>query len=184
MESTGLLSKSLYLVFRYAYSVLSCRAYSFQTFAVLEVLGASKMNQIEVNVRDHVHGRGNVVGLMQTMNYDMVPLTGPNTVTWDAGSGHMFTLVASAGAGGKINLANPTSPKSGGFYSLRVTHGNSGGNDFVYGSAYKFPLGIAASSGQLSTSSGAVDLLQMQCWDGSSVMTTLLKGLANSGQVV
>lgn len=31
-------------------------AYSFQTFSVGEVLTSSKMNQLEVNVRDHIHG--------------------------------------------------------------------------------------------------------------------------------
>lgn len=35
-------------------------AYSFQTFSVGEVLTASKMNQVEVNVRDHVHGNSSV----------------------------------------------------------------------------------------------------------------------------
>lgn len=34
--------------------------YSFQTFSVGEVLTSSKMNQIEVNVRDHTHGSGGV----------------------------------------------------------------------------------------------------------------------------
>lgn len=35
-------------------------AYSFQTFSVGEVLAASKMNQVEVNIRDHVHGVSSV----------------------------------------------------------------------------------------------------------------------------
>lgn len=43
---------------------LAMHAYSFQTFSVLEVLGAAKMNQIEVNVRDHVHGVSGVAQLV------------------------------------------------------------------------------------------------------------------------
>ena len=41
--------------------VLACPAYSFQTFTVGQVLQASHMNQVEVNVRDHVHGTSSVV---------------------------------------------------------------------------------------------------------------------------
>ena len=37
-------------------------AYSFQTFSVGEVLTATKMNQIEVNIRDHEHGLSGVSG--------------------------------------------------------------------------------------------------------------------------
>ncbi len=35
-------------------------AYSFQTFTVAQVLTASQMNQVEVNIRDHVHGTASV----------------------------------------------------------------------------------------------------------------------------
>jgi hypothetical protein len=43
-------------------------AYSFQTFAVNEILTSTKMNQIEVNVRDHVHGVSGVAALPQVTN--------------------------------------------------------------------------------------------------------------------
>lgn len=36
-------------------------SYSFQTFSVGQVLTAAQMNQVEVNIRDHIHGQGNVV---------------------------------------------------------------------------------------------------------------------------
>lgn len=36
-------------------------AYSFQTFSVSQVLTATQMNQVEVNIRDHVHGVGGVL---------------------------------------------------------------------------------------------------------------------------
>jgi len=38
-------------------------AYSFQTFSVGEILTATKMNQVEVNIRDHVHGTASVVSV-------------------------------------------------------------------------------------------------------------------------
>lgn len=37
-------------------------SYSFQTFSVGQVLQASHMNQVEVNIRDHVHGSASVSG--------------------------------------------------------------------------------------------------------------------------
>jgi hypothetical protein len=36
-------------------------AYSFQTFSVDQILTAAQMNQVEQNVRDHVHGRSSVL---------------------------------------------------------------------------------------------------------------------------
>lgn len=41
-------------------------AYSFQTFSVGEVLLASKMNQVEINIRDHLHAAAGVGGLSST----------------------------------------------------------------------------------------------------------------------
>ena len=52
-------------------------AYSFQTFAVYEVLTAAKMNQVEVNVRDHQHGVSSVSST--GMTFDGVVLTGATT---------------------------------------------------------------------------------------------------------
>lgn len=51
------------LLASHAELTLACPAYSFQTFSVGEVLAASKMNQIEVNIRDHVHGSSSVVNV-------------------------------------------------------------------------------------------------------------------------
>src|SRR5438876_601020 len=42
-------------------------AYSFQTYTVGQVLGASNMNQEEINIRDHVHGASGVTATMRTL---------------------------------------------------------------------------------------------------------------------
>lgn len=42
-------------------------SYSFQTFTVGQVLQASAVNQIEINVRDHVHGVAGVVAITGTI---------------------------------------------------------------------------------------------------------------------
>lgn len=65
---------------RYSGLVLACWAYSFQTFSALEVLGAAKMNQIEVNIRDHVHGAAGVAA------------TGIGLITLASGSASGATL--------------------------------------------------------------------------------------------
>ena len=38
-------------------------AYSFQTFAFNQVLTSAEMNQVEINIRDHVHGQDGVVSV-------------------------------------------------------------------------------------------------------------------------
>lgn len=40
-------------------------AYAFQTFSLNQVLTSSQMNQVEVNIRDHVHGAGGVVAIAE-----------------------------------------------------------------------------------------------------------------------
>jgi hypothetical protein len=52
-------------------------AYSFQTFSVGEVLTSSKMNQLEVNVRDHIHGTSS--GVSATLG----ALSAVGTITGD-----------------------------------------------------------------------------------------------------
>lgn len=61
-------------------------AYSFQTFAVLEVLTATKMNQVEVNIRDHQHGSSNVIATGQAF-------TSPNITTSLTTGSTTFALV-------------------------------------------------------------------------------------------
>ena len=52
-------------------------AYSFQTFSVGQVLTASQMNAVEVNIRDHVHGSDGVVA---------APVTGATQAEMEAGT--------------------------------------------------------------------------------------------------
>lgn len=61
-------------------------AYSFQTFSVNEVLTATKMNQVEVNIRDHVHGSAGVVSIaaggLADGAVDTSGRLAANVVTW------------------------------------------------------------------------------------------------------
>lgn len=51
-------------------------SYLFQTFTVGEVLAAAKLNQVEVNIRDHVHGVAGVSALAATTMSGKLSLTG------------------------------------------------------------------------------------------------------------
>lgn len=51
----------------YAQCFLAAWAYSFQTFSVGQVLTSSQMNQVEVNIRDHIHGASSVSQLVATV---------------------------------------------------------------------------------------------------------------------
>ena len=59
---------------RYTDQWLASWAYSFQTFSIGEVLAASKMDQIEVNIRDHQHGLSSVSVLTRESNAGLVLL--------------------------------------------------------------------------------------------------------------
>lgn len=83
------------LVRAYAARCLACWAYSFQTFSALEILGAAKMNQIEVNIRDHQHGVAGVVLIDQTA-IDAAAVGQGELNTTTASGGTLVDTLASA----------------------------------------------------------------------------------------
>lgn len=54
-------------------------SYQFQTFSFQEVLTSSKLNQVEINIRDHVHGSDGVSPALETGM--MIPWAGDETAT-------------------------------------------------------------------------------------------------------
>ena len=72
-------------------------AYSFQTFAFGEVLASSKMNQVEINIRDHVHGQDGVASIPSSGVTGLGSLAGLN-VAQIANGGTGATVVSSAQA--------------------------------------------------------------------------------------
>ena len=99
------------LLSTYVELVLGSRAYVFQTFSVSEVLGASKMNQIEANIRDHVHGAASVSNPSpatqaeaEAATSDAVTLT-PNSAKWYPGI--VKAVVKATVAAGVPTLVTP-----------------------------------------------------------------------------
>lgn len=100
----------------YAERFLALWAYSFQTFSAGEVLLATKMNQIEVNIRDHVHAADGVVVL-----YDRQTFTSSDTWSKPSLPSTSLVLVECWGAGGSGARDSGTDEAGGG-----------GGGTYVY----------------------------------------------------
>lgn len=66
---------------------------------------------------------------------------------------------------GNRTLDNPTTMQAGGTYLLRIIQDATGGRTLAYGTAYKFPNGLAPT---LTTPANAVDLLSCVS-DGTSM---------------
>ncbi len=161
------------LLSNFALRLLACWAYSFQSFSALEVLGATKMNQLEVNVRDHIHGQSSVATEYQGWNARIVPLTDATTVSWNASSGQWSSWSIAAGAGGSRAFGGITNLKSGMTLHMLVRQTTSGGNNINWPSAVQWPLD---QNPVLSTTSGDRDELSFNCWDGSTLLGSHLKG--------
>lgn len=97
----------------------------------------------------------------------VLALTDAATVTWNANSGAMATLLI----GSNRTLANISNVRSGSTYLLRVTQDGTGNRTLAYDTAYKWAGGTAPT---LSTSAGAVDVLTFACFDGTNLAGTIV----------
>lgn len=97
-------------------------AYSFQTFSFNEVLASSKMNQIEVNVRDHAHGQDGVTTI-DNSSWGSVALT---VVNGGTGAASAATARGNLGVGslGVKNTVNNSDWGAGA--ALSTNNGGTG----------------------------------------------------------
>ena len=106
-------------------------AYSFQTFAFNQVLTSAEMNQVEINIRDHVHGQDGVVS---------VPASG---VT---GLGSLATLnvapVANGGTGATVASSARANLGLGSLSTLNVAPVANGGTGATVASSARANLGL------------------------------------------
>lgn len=100
-----------------------------------------------------------------------VALTDASSVVLNLANGLNFTLTI----GGNRTLANPTTPKVGQTGCIQITQDGSGSRTLAYGTQYKWAGG---TPGVLSTTAGALDVLYYQVLTSTSVLLTLVNGVA------
>lgn len=88
----------------------------------------------------------------KAQNFNATTLTDAASIAWAAGDNQ----VASVTLGGNRTLADPSGLQDGATYILRVIQDGTGSRTLAYGSAYKWPSGVAPT---LSTGAGAIDVL-------------------------
>lgn len=97
--------------------------------------------------------------------FDEATLTDATNISWNLDDAQTAKVTLS----GNRTLNNPTNMQAGGTYQLRIIQDGTGNRTLSFGSAYKWPFGIAPT---LTTSSGAVDI--MSCIsDGTSLFCTI-----------
>lgn len=89
------------------------------------------------------------------------------SVATDASLGNVFTLTLGANA----TLANPSNLADGTSFSYRIRQDATGSRTLAYGTAFKFPGGVAPT---LSTEANALDILSCHT-DGTNVYAVLTK---------
>jgi len=88
-----------------------------------------------------------------THNFNATTLSITNgTIPWDLSSNQVARLSVTTNS----TLNNPSNPVDGATYLLTITQGGSGSNTLSFGTAYKFPGGVAPT---LSIVAGDVDVL-------------------------
>jgi hypothetical protein len=100
-------------------------------------------------------------------NFNNGSLSDGGTISWDVSTKQSTDVTL----GGNRTLANPTNMVNHGTYILRVVQDGTGSRTLAYGSAYKWPGGVAPT---LSTGAGDVDILTFVS-DGTNMYGSCLK---------
>lgn len=102
-------------------------AYSFQTFTVGQVLTAAQMNQVEVNIRDHIHGQNGVsaMGLSaaQVKATSVHQYTGSAFIIWDGtdyDNGTFFNTASNT----RVTITNSNRYLINAYSKLTITSGS------------------------------------------------------------
>ena len=150
------MKKILDLLFFYTQWALGSGTYSFQSYSVLQVLGASNMNQEEVNIRDHLHGSDGVLSAGHVFtnpgNVEQT-LTDAATVVWNLALGAVATLVCSGAANNRSIVASNMNVGVG---ILHFYQSSSGTNTASFASHFKWSSGVSPS---FTSTSSALDIL-------------------------
>lgn len=94
-------------------------AYSFQSFVFNQIFTSTAANQIEVNIRDHVHGHDNVAP--SGLNFSQTAKTGTYSVNGTSDNGELFR----AGAGSSdMDLDLPDASTAGDNFAVHGLNDN------------------------------------------------------------
>lgn len=126
-------------------------AYSFQTFTLNQVLTAAQMNQVEVNIRDHVHTSGGVSGYAAG-SVDQSAIGGSAV-----GQGELKTTTASGSTSAPTTGA--THSLTGGSYSWWTAAGRTvaNGNSLVSFGGSNTAAGVIGIAGDAAGAIFEVD---------------------------
>lgn len=89
-------------------------------------------------------------------NFTIATLTDASPITWNLNTQQVAKVLLTSGIGATRQLQNPTNMVAGGTYIIIITQSATGSNAVTYGTAYKWPGGVAPV---LSTANNAVDIL-------------------------
>ncbi len=95
----------------------------------------------------------------QTQNAEPKTLVDATNIEWNAQTHQSVDVTLQ----GNRTLQNPTSMVEGATYILTVKQDATGGRTLAFGSAYKFPSGVAPT---LTADANAIDTLSFVCRDG------------------
>lgn len=115
-----------------------------------------------------------VNGFTAQQYFVQVNLTDAATITWNFDTQQVASVLLTAAVGATRVLQNPTNLRAGSTILLKVIQSSAGGNALTYGTAYKFPGGVAPT---LSTAANAIDILTGYT-DGTNVYMNIQKGWA------
>ncbi len=113
---------------------------------------------------------GTATDFTAQQNFISQSLTDGASISWNLASQQNAHVTL----GGNRTLSNPTNLKNGGTYILRVVQDGTGSRTLAYGTAYKWPGGVAPT---LSTAASAVDILTFVS-DGTNMYGNILKAFA------
>lgn len=124
-------------------------------FATANAVLASGVWALETDTGRTKLGSGAAWNSTPYYGYGVHVLTDAATLALDASLGDNWRVTL----GGNRTLANPTNPIDGQVINLRIAQDGTGGRTLSYGSAFKFPGGVAPV---LSTAANARDFLSAQ----------------------
>jgi len=115
-----------------------------------------------------------ILRLSSEGGFPQASLTDAATISWNLQTQQSAYVLLTAGVGATRALSNPTNMIAGFTYILEVQQSSTGSNALTYGTAYKWPNGVAPI---LSTANNAIDIVTFVS-DGTHMFGVLQKNFS------